>query len=75
MIRAAFGHTDDGTLHRSYRKLALYYGFPTDSTPPRSPEKNETVESPGEDVDIRQRSEPTAPYASPTPTAARLQQP
>ena len=47
VIRTAFGHGNDISLHRGYRALARHYGFRVDPTPPRSPQKKGKVERSG----------------------------
>ena len=44
VIRTAFGHGTDISLHRGYRDLARHYGFRVDPTPPRSPQKKGKVD-------------------------------
>ncbi|MCP4243681.1 MAG: IS21 family transposase [bacterium] len=45
VIRAAFKADEMGTLNRSYRELARYYGFKIDPAPAYQPEKKGKVES------------------------------
>jgi transposase len=46
VIRTAFAVDDrNAELNRSYRELALHYGFRVDPTPPRSPKKKGKVEN------------------------------
>ena len=47
VIRTAFGHGNDISLHRGYRALARHYDFRVDPTPPRSPQKKGKVERSG----------------------------
>jgi transposase len=45
VIKASFGVERDAALNRTYRELAMHYGFVIDPAPPRAPKKKGKVEA------------------------------